>query len=142
MFMFKRQEYRARVTKTLNFENQIYEEFEEECHKQRQYPSHILQEFMVEFLEKKGVGDADPLRLKRSKRSRKQSPREIIDDIIGSQFTLDAWTQNLKEINDLERLENNLATGVIAIKNERYFRKTGRRIVVSGQTFSVPSMSK
>ena len=57
----KRQEYRDRIIKTLNFEQQIFKEFEQLCKEERVYPSQKLQELMIGELEKKVVGSQNPL---------------------------------------------------------------------------------
>jgi hypothetical protein len=54
--MHKRQEYKERVVKTLNFESRIYSDFEKMCNEEKTYPSHKLQEIMEEMLRKKVKG--------------------------------------------------------------------------------------
>jgi hypothetical protein len=52
----KRREYRRRISKYLNFEEQIFSEFEELCKDRNVYVSHYLQQLMIGELEKKVVG--------------------------------------------------------------------------------------
>ena len=53
--MLKKQEYRDRVVKTLNFEQQIYKEFEALCKEEQVYPSQKIQQLMIGILKQKKV---------------------------------------------------------------------------------------
>lgn len=91
----KRQEYRDRIIKTLNFEQQIYKEFEQLCQEEHIYPSQKLQELMIETLQKKVVGQ-NPLNVSYGTPKEKSldSKRFLIP-------TLDEWIIKLKEMDNI-----------------------------------------
>jgi hypothetical protein len=74
----KRQDYRTRVAKTLNFEEHIFSEFEELCKEENVYPSHKLQQLMIGELEKKVVGHQNPLNVSYRQEKEKLSQSEDI----------------------------------------------------------------
>jgi hypothetical protein len=74
----KRHEYRDRIIKTLNFEQQIYKEFEQLCQEENVYPSQKLQELMLETLQKKVVGQ-NPLNVLYGIEAKKPSSVEQSD---------------------------------------------------------------
>jgi len=59
------------VAKTLNFEEHIFSEFEELCKEENIYPSHKLQKLMIGELEKKVVGNPNPLNVSYGKAEEK-----------------------------------------------------------------------
>lgn len=78
----KRQDYRTRVAKTLNFEEHIFSDFEELCKEENVYPSHKLQELIIGELEKKVVGHKNPLNVLYGKEKEKSSVLGTLDNWI------------------------------------------------------------
>lgn len=96
----KRQDYRTRVAKTLNFEEHIFSDFEELCKEENVYPSHKLQELIIGELEKKVVGQKNPLNVSygkvKEKLSQSQSdirqwlPRDVAIKMAAATMPMDA----------------------------------------------------
>ena len=59
--MARPKEYRTRIAATLNFEMNVYEEFQDLCKKEEISVSKRLQDIMVEEIQKNALGSHNPI---------------------------------------------------------------------------------
>jgi hypothetical protein len=142
-------EYRARTTITLNAELDILREIKELCEKERKSLSEKVNELFIGELEKKAVGEANPIKipygLDREKPSyNKHNPLQTLDDFItDGLYTSKTWQPIFSKIenNDqLQKYENLLTTMNTAAKDRHHFIKTGKTTIRSGRMERIPIM--
>jgi hypothetical protein len=86
--------YRSRVSKNLNFEEDILSEFEELCKEENIYPSHKLQKLMIGELEKKVSGEQTPIKIAYRKGEKNKSV----------QMDLGFWLEHVSNVENQKEL--------------------------------------
>jgi hypothetical protein len=86
--------YRNRVIKTLNFEKDIFSEFEELCKEENVYPSHKLQKLMIGELEKRALGERTPIKIAYRKGEKNKSV----------QMDLGFWLEHVSNVDNQKEL--------------------------------------
>jgi hypothetical protein len=97
--MGRDREYRARVVKTINVENDIWNDFQEYCKSEKISMSRALQGFIIEALEKNALGDkpnAIGILYNLYSKPKKHSESENV--------SLDMWIQKIQTIDSLQEL--------------------------------------
>lgn len=120
--MVRPRDYRERVVKTLNFEKNVYEEYEELCFKERISVSKKLQEFMSEQIQiqKNALGLNNPIGVGYTSYNIQAKKR------LGSTTTLDEWARRKNAIQLIKRIDENMAeNAAINIIIASRFKKTG-----------------
>lgn len=94
--MTRNKEYHTRVPKTLNFEMNVYEEFEELCKKESISISKKIQSFMVDEIQKNPSGDQTPIKI--TYRKQQNKPTQSVP------ITLDQWIHKLKTMESIPEI--------------------------------------
>jgi hypothetical protein len=132
-------------------EMDMFNEFQEICHRERKSIASKLNELVVHAVETNGIGENNPLGItygpaiqQRIANFNIENPREILDWFIDNRIIgVKQWQPAFAEVQDQEQMQRYVnLTDIMytTAKNRMRYLRTGRAVVSTGKVQTLPTM--